>query len=353
MKHVFLVNSNLHLRNCIATVKLLNLKYESVVFIARRKLQIPVPFKTLELNEDLRWKFLPYNSPVKLILTIFWISIYVKPLIQRKINITLQNDEFYLYLPHAFAVDIRILMRHEKCIGLRVVDEGTNGFSINNAKVPLNGIEKKRYFKSLITLLGLKFEATRELMPNCNHINKVFSPHPKAFKIYAKSKLSQLPITLVFPEIKKVGQRKLDEDIQLLLIDPFVHENRVDIETYKDKLKAMLTKIKEDFNPKSIHVSFHPTIRHDQKFTHDISKIISDMNIDPTVFEEDVEELFLRSSGILFCTYSSTMIWANKFGWRVVSWLNLLPNELHSKIEQTNNVLAYLKMCEVELLEGI
>ena len=354
MKHVFTVNSNLHLRNCIGIVKYLSLKYEDVIFINRRNLSIPSQFKALHLNKNLGWKFLPYKQPFKLTLTILWLSVYVKPLIKRELNKVLLNQNFHLYLPHIFAVDLRIFMRHEKCVGLSIVDEGTNGFFRQNATLPIHKIEKSKFFEYLTKLLSIKFETNRtEAMPSCDMVNHIFSTHRNSFTFYDEKKHHRLPMRLIFPEILKNKEKSSRQFINLLLIDPFVSEGRMDFTTYQSLIKLVISKIKKSITLSHIHVRFHPTILHNLEFVRNILIILSDQNVGYSIVDGDLEELLLSNEGNLFCTYSSVMIWANKFRWRVISWVNFLPKETYSAIDKTNPIASYLEICKADYLEEI
>lgn len=352
MKHVFLVNSNLHVRNCVAIVKLLGLATDNVLFIKRRDLEIKENFETLHLNKDLKWKFFPFASPLKFLLLLIWFSFIGRSIICRKLNTLLLNEKFHLYLPHIIAPDIRMLMNFPTCTGLSVVDEGTNGFIVPNAKIPLTKIETKIYFKYLLKLLGLESEFNRDqIMPNCKNITHVFSPHNHSFYFYDKRKFQLIPEQLVFPMSEENKRKKSDKNIHLFLIDPFAYENRIDKSIYKQQLEKIFHSVVMAQNLSLIYISFHPTMRHDYQYTNSILKVIEDLDVEFVVVEEDLEELFLTKNGTLYGTYSSSMIWAKKFGWKVYSWVSLLPAETYSLINQTNPIEFYLDICGAKQLE--
>ena len=167
MKHVFLANSNLHGRNCIAVAEILKPDPDDIIFLHRRKLKLNHGHKQICLMDDLGWKFLPYSSFPKLVIYLIYLSIILRPKFNAKLNAYLDKDKFIIYVPHIFSADIRLLINHENCCGICVVDEGTNGFFQKVVRCAFNKYRKTKRFKFLAALLGILHIVNRDsVMPN-------------------------------------------------------------------------------------------------------------------------------------------------------------------------------------------
>ncbi|WP_299108166.1 polysialyltransferase family glycosyltransferase [uncultured Winogradskyella sp.] len=329
MKNLFYIHSHLTYYVTKAIIKKFHLVNEDIVFVISRNYE----------NDEISNFTIIDITDIHDDLDSFGLTNFYKKHKQiNKIDKLLTNQfrdgiKFRAYLPHVFHPAMQIIVTHNQCDELHIIEEGVNAYSLylmnNNDKSIVKELVKS-------TLNALPFIGKKRIFfVKTFDLTRFAKKTPSIFYSITSKGFQGLPYHV--ERIKMLPSNHIDYDISgssVLVLEGAVEQGNMKLSTMLNGIKRIL----EDVTAGKIYIKFHPA----QSKTNciKIENLIKQHNINTEVIPNNIafEQIILTNSGLKVYGFTTSLLfYASEYGCEVFSYEDYLDNDLLFKTFREKN----------------
>ena len=266
-------------------------------------------------------------------------------------------EDFEFYAPHLISDDLKLISKFEKCKDLNIIEEGDAVYRRDRFSSPLDRSKfySDKFLGKFMDLVGIQqMLKLGYLYPPEHEIRKIYTFNPLAFDFYTRNKIRLLNREKLNKLAKEntFFQNNSKKKQVIILIDAFYLEGKITKDEYISFITKSLKTIKK-IGPIDLSLSFHPSIRHNQKLINFFTDLCHYLSFSQIKIEDNVENRFFTcSGGVLVGTISSAMTWAQYYGWEVYSGLHYFPH-FEEELSKLINIKRYKEEVNLKNIEDL
>lgn len=357
MLHIFPIQSPLGVKIAETVIRKRELKLENVLFIRRNESAKVYDFNYVCLYSDLNWKRINYANKINFLISLFRLRLFTLKRFKQKFLKATKYKDFEFYAPHLISDDLKLISKFENCRKLNIIEEGDAVYRCDRFSSPLDRKEfyDDKFLERCMVLLGVKNSLNLGyLYPEEHAIENIYTFNSLAFEFYTRNKIRLLNREELNGEINDdITYRNYRKKKQfIILIDAFYLEGKIKKDEYIDFITQSLKKIKK-IGPVDLSLSFHPSIRHDKVLMQNFIELCNKLSFPRVEIEDNVEtKFFTCRGGVLVGTISSSMTWAQYYGWEVYSGLHYFPI-FEKELSKLINIKRYKEEVNLKKIEDL